>query len=124
MPRGGKRPGAGRKPGVPNKVTLKREAELRQEAGDKDLALDFFYKLGRGEPIEITVIGDDGKPKTEIYYPTVEDRKWGMAQAAPYTHPKLNAIDFTGDVNHQHEDWLSKLPEDDEADGSAGDPEA
>lgn len=105
---GGARRNAGRKPGVPNKVTLEREKELREAAGGKDLPLDFMLRVLRGEPVEITVM-KDGRPTTETYHPTFEDRKWAAQMAGPYSHPRLNAVDATGDVNVRHEDALAEL---------------
>ena len=102
---GGARKGAGRPKGVPNKVTLEREKQLRAEAEGKDLPLDFMLRVLRGEPVEIR--GEDGK--VETYYPAFEDRKWAAQYAGPYSHPRLNAVDATGDVNVRHGQALDEL---------------
>lgn len=73
--RGGKRLGAGRKPGAKNKASAKREAEIRASG---EVPLDYMLRVMRD--------------------PTASDsRRDDMAKsAAPYVHPKLNAVEFTG----------------------------
>jgi len=66
----------GRKPGSPNKTTIavKQAIELAKEGGK--LPLTYFLEIMR----------DPKKP--------VERRDWAAAQAAPYIHPRLQAIAY------------------------------
>ncbi|WP_285295773.1 hypothetical protein [Aureimonas altamirensis] len=73
---GGKRPGAGRPKGVPNKATDKRQAEI---AASGLTPLDFMIAMLRDETASL------------------EDRKWGAEKAAPFVHPRLQAIQHSGD---------------------------
>jgi hypothetical protein len=75
MSRGGVREGAGRKKGVPNKKTAELQAEV---AAGGILPLDYMLKVLRDEDVE-------------------PNRRDDMAKwAAPYVHPKLQAIQHTG----------------------------
>ena len=86
MPRGsskGERRG-GRKKGMPNRM----DAKHRKAIAESGLTpLDYMLK----------VLRDETAPK--------EDRMWAAQHAAPYVHPKLSAIEHTGDVSgpFQHE---------------------
>lgn len=73
--RGGKRPGAGRKPGSPNKATAAREKAIRKSGLTP---LDYMLKLMRNSALDRDTRLDAAKA------------------AAPYVHPKLNAVEFTG----------------------------
>lgn len=72
MARGGKRPGAGRKPGAATKKTR----EIANKAIEEGLSpLDYLLSLMRDESLP------------------ADDRKDAAKAAAPYVHPRLNAID-------------------------------
>jgi hypothetical protein len=75
MARGGVRPGSGRKPGSPNK----RTREIAQKAAKKGITpLEYMLKVMRDSNAEGA-------------------RRDDMAKAAaPYMHPRLNAIQHTG----------------------------
>ncbi len=76
MPRSAGTPKTGgRRKGSRNKASLKREAEI---AASGLTPLDFMLSLLRDEKREI------------------EDRKWAAQHAAPYVHPKLQAVQHTG----------------------------
>src|SRR5262245_58235614 len=78
MSRGGRRAGAGRKPGMPNRRTAQWQAEIAA-AGVTPLA----YMLA--------VIRDENAP---------EARRDEMAKAAaPYVHPRLAAVDHSGEMS-------------------------
>lgn len=74
MARGGKRPGAGRKVGA----LTKRTREIAADAIEGGISpLDYLMSLVR----------DESLPQ--------EDRKDAAKAAAPYVHPRLNAVDHT-----------------------------
>lgn len=77
---GGYRPGSGRKKGVPNKATQKR-ADVARKALDGGLTpLAYMLKAMRNPKLEPT-------------------RRDDMAKAAaPYVHPRLGAIEHSGEV--------------------------
>ena len=72
---GGARPGSGRKPGSPNARQTAQIVKDLVERGESPL--QYF----------LSIMKDHGEP--------VERRDWAAAQAAPYVHPKLAAIDQT-----------------------------
>lgn len=37
------------------------------------------------------------------------DKKWAAEKAAPYMHPRLAAVEHSGDVTVRHEDALNEL---------------
>lgn len=86
MAKGGARKGAGRKPGVPNKST--REAEI---AASGITPLDYMLKVLRADES------------------SSDDKKWAAAQAAPYVHPKLAAVEHSGELTLNHETALDEL---------------
>ena len=88
MPKGGKRPGAGRPRGSRAKADIAKQIK----AGGIT-PLDFFLEILR----------DEDRPDA--------DRKWAAQQAAPYCHPKLNAIDHSGAMSlaMTHEEALDEL---------------
>ena len=95
MPVGGSKPGerrGGRQKGTRNKATAAREAEI---AASGLTPLDFMLNLLRDK---------NSSP---------EDRKWAASTAAPYVHPRLAAVEHSGDMTIKHEDWLDKLPDGD-----------
>lgn len=91
MARGGKRPGAGRKPGVANKASIARQAEV---AASGITPLDFLLGVMRDES------ADEAK------------RLDAAKAAAPYVHPRLAAVEYSGDLNHHHEHWIESLERD------------
>lgn len=76
--RGGKRQGAGRKRGSPNKASAAREKAV---SASGITPLDYMLRVMRNR-------------KTDPY------RRDEMAKAAaPYVHPKLSAVDFSGKLD-------------------------
>lgn len=70
---GGKRQGAGRKRGIPN---MRRRAKIVQDLVERgEDPLNYF----------LSIMKDQNESK--------ERRDWAAAQAAPYCHPRLSAID-------------------------------
>src|SRR5262245_26627769 len=77
MSRGGRRAGAGRKPGTPNRRTAQWQAEIAASG-----VTPLEYMLG--------IIRDKNAP---------EARRDEMAKAAaPYVHPRLAAVDHSGEM--------------------------
>lgn len=90
---GGARKGSGRPKGSLNKFT--KEAVAKAKAGGI-LPLDYLLKVMR-----------NSKAKTQR-------RDWAAAAAAPYLHPKLAAIEHSGNVQLTHEQALAELAREDE----------
>ena len=87
MPSGGKRPRAGRPPGSKNKVTRERQAAILASG----LApLDYM----------LAILRDEGAP--------MEVRFEAAKAAAPYVHPRLAAIEHSGEVATP---YVARLPE-------------
>lgn len=88
MARGGARPGAGRKPGGRNQ----RSREIADRAAAEGIT-----------PLEymLQVLRDPDAPE--------ERKAWAAEKAAPYMHPRLAAIDHSGDMTVRHEDVLAEL---------------
>jgi len=91
MPRGGKREGAGRKAGA---VTT-RTREIADKAASEGLT-----------PLEymLQVLRDEAASK--------DDRMWAAEKAAPFVHPKLAAVDHSGNLNVRIEDLIAGLGDD------------
>lgn len=89
MARGGKREGAGRKPGTPNKVTQ----EQREAVAASGLTpLEYMLELMR----------DSGADESK--------RLDAAKAAAPYVHPRLAAVEHSGEMRFvSHEQWLESL---------------
>jgi hypothetical protein len=78
VPRGGARPNAGRRKGVRNKLTTTR-AEIIAKAANSGLTpLEFMLE----------VLRDETKP--------FKDRFDAACHAAPYVHPRLAAVEHSG----------------------------
>jgi len=76
MARGGKRPGAGRKPSA----LTKRTREVAAQAIEGGITpLDYLMSLVRDETL------------------SRDDRKDAAKAAAPYVHPRLNAVDHSSE---------------------------
>ena len=73
--RGGARKGAGRKPGTPNTRETAKIVKDLVERGEAPL--QYF----------LSIMTDKDE--------SVERRDWAAAQAAPYCHPRLSAVDQT-----------------------------
>ena len=87
--RGGKRPGAGRPKGSLNKTTVAR---------DKAIADSGLTPLG----YMIDMLRDEDR--------TQEERQWAAKSAAPYMHPRLEAVAFQDQTNRpSHEQALGEL---------------
>jgi hypothetical protein len=88
MARGGKREGAGRKPGA----ITKRSREIAESlTASGDTPLEYMLRVMRDPHAD-------------------EKRRDSMAQsAAPYIHPKLAAVEHSGDLTVYHEDALGEL---------------
>ena len=80
MPRGGKRPGAGRKKGSGTKRTAKTNKIAAKAAGEGPL------------PLEVMLVA-----MREHYAKKRYDKAAAVAKdAAPYVHPRLSAMQVTG----------------------------
>lgn len=89
MPRGGARTGAGRRTGAPNKASAAKAAEV---AASGLTPLDYMLNTMR----------DEGKP--------ADVRLDAAKSAAPYVHPKLAAIEHSGELHIvNHEEALDAL---------------
>ena len=75
--RGGKRPNAGRKPGSPNKASAEREAAIRASGLTP---LDYMLAILRDESAAMI------------------ERFEAAKAAAPYVHPRLSAVDHSGEI--------------------------
>jgi hypothetical protein len=83
--RGGKRPGAGRKSGSATKKTR----EIANKAASEGITpLEFMLDIMRGEPPET----EDERVRLSF----IEMRFEAAKAAAPYMHPRLQAIEHTG----------------------------
>lgn len=88
MTRGGKRPGAGRPKGSPNKATAARQAEI---AASGLTPLDYMLGILRDEEAD-------------------QAQRFEAAKAAaPYVHPRLAAVEHSGDMTLNHEQALDAL---------------
>ncbi|OWJ67437.1 hypothetical protein [Inquilinus limosus] len=85
---GGRRPGAGRKPGS----TTAKTREIADKALENGLT-----------PLEymLSVLRDDGLDH--------EVRMDAAKAAAPFIHPRLAAVEHSGEMTFKHEDALSDL---------------
>lgn len=88
MARGGARPGAGRPKGTPNKATAARQAEI---AASGLTPLDYM----------LAILRDETKDEAARFE--------AAKAAAPYVHPKLAAVEHSGEMTHRHEDALGDL---------------
>jgi hypothetical protein len=88
MARGGARPGAGRKRGA----TTTKTREIADKASSEGLTpLEFM----------LSVMRDEEADRAE---------RLDMAKAsAPYMHPRLAAVEMSGDMTLRHEDALDDL---------------
>lgn len=85
--RGGKRAGAGRKPGTSRKIT--RTAELAEKAAAQGITpLEFMLAILRKEP------DAEADPLLQINQQAM--RFEAAKAAAPYVHPRLQAIEHKG----------------------------
>ena len=88
MARGGARPGAGRKAGS---VTRKTRDIADRAAANGETPLEFMLSRMR----------DPEAP--------MADRQDMAKAAAPFIHPRLAAIEHSGDMTVRHEDVLEQL---------------
>lgn len=88
MARGGVRPGAGRKQGA----TTKKTRDIADKASSEGVTpLEFMLEVMRDEDAD-------------------RAERLDMAKAAaPYIHPRLAAVELSGDVTLRHEDALGDL---------------
>lgn len=82
MPRGGKREGSGRKPGGGNRRFSRKIVLDMMERGETPL--EYFR----------SIMHDTTQ--------STERRDWAAAQAAPYCHPRLQAINMSGETTTSH----------------------
>lgn len=88
MPRGGKREGAGRKAGS----ATERTRQIANDAAKEGITpLEYMLSMLRNE--------------TE----TPANRMWAAEKAAPFVHPKLAAIEHSGEMKLTHEAALDEL---------------
>ena len=89
MPRGGKRPGAGRPKGSQTEKTSRIAIELAKEGTS---AVELMLSVMRDETLPLATRLDAAKA------------------VAPYTHPRLSAVDMTGSIGvYSHEQALAEL---------------
>lgn len=89
MPRGGPRPGAGRPKGS---VVARTAAKERQKLAESGLTpLEYLIQMVRDETAER------------------KDRLDAAKAAAPYLHPRLNAVEVSGSMAISHEQALREL---------------
>lgn len=86
--RGGRRPNAGRKPGSPNKATQRRQEEI---AASGVTPLEFMLQRMRDPSVDAAQQFEAAKA------------------AAPYVHPRLAAVEHSGDMTVRHEEILGEL---------------
>ncbi len=90
MGHGGPRQGAGRKKGSRNKATVAREAAVKASGV---APLEFLIECMR----------DEAAPQAE----RIECAK----AAAPYVHPKLSAVEFSGEIGRSRGELAGELAE-------------
>lgn len=90
MPRGGKRPGAGRKKGDgPTKTMARKKVLTALDNGTSPL--DYMLKVMSGElPYDL-------------------HRFEAAKAAAPYMHPRLQAIEHSGEIVSKHEEAVDEM---------------
>ena len=88
MRHGGKRHGAGRPKGSKSRATAAREAAI---AASGLSPLDYM----------IQVLRDESAPK--------EDRMWAAHHAAPYVHPRLQAVEHKGGLDVSIDAFVDQL---------------
>jgi hypothetical protein len=81
----------GRKKGTPNKRDSEAALRAKQIADSGITPLEFFLAILRSTE---TVVGTDGKSVDKYSF---EQRMEAAKNAAPYLHPKLQAVTLTGD---------------------------
>lgn len=86
--RGGKREGAGRPAGAVNRASAERQAEV---AASGITPLDYMLAIMRDEA------ADEAK------------RLDAAKAAAPYVHPRLAAVEHSGEMHLSHEEFLDGL---------------
>jgi len=85
---GGKRPGAGRKPGS----ATKRTREIAESAAEAGITpLEFMLNRMRDPAVD---------PNEQFE---------AAKAAAPYIHPRLAAVEHSGEMTVKHEDVLGEL---------------
>lgn len=89
--KGGARPGAGRKKGSPNKASQKRQEQI---ASTGSTPLDVIIRRMRyHESLAIQALEAKDTAEGERHLREADD---AARAAAPYVHPKLQAIQHTG----------------------------
>lgn len=127
MARGGKRPGAGRKKNAPNKATALRQARIAASGiTPLDVMIQdmrFHYDLYQ----EAMANRDLATAKTEL-----KEARDAAKDAAPYTHPRLAAVEHMGkgggpieysDAKERLAHLLARHAPGTEADGGSGKPQ-
>ena len=88
MARGGKREGSGRPAGTINKASAERQAEV---AASGLTPLEYMLRIMRDEDADKAGRLDAAKA------------------AAPYVHPRLAAVEHSGQMTLTHEEFLAGL---------------
>ena len=88
MARGGARPGSGRKPGTRNKRTDEQAAAV---AASGLTPLEYMLSVMRSEA------ADESK------------RLEAAKAAAPYVHARLNAVELSGSIGIDHDEFIAGL---------------
>jgi hypothetical protein len=110
MPRGGKRPGAGRRPGTLSKKTVARQ-QLASAAAEQGISpldvmltrMRFHFEVAdreveKGDGADQGIIGEALRAAHEA-----------AKDAAPYVHPRLSAIEHTGEGASPGSDPIGRL---------------
>jgi hypothetical protein len=79
----------GRVKGVPNKITR----DVRETIAIRGRPIEFLCDMAAGRRIRVSPAGPG---PTEWYIPSVEDRKWAVAQLLPCYVPKMQAMQLSG----------------------------
>ena len=106
-PKGSPRtPGSGRKKGTKNAKTLARK-EIAEKALTNGVT-PLQVMLGTMRALWARA----KRAKKAEAKATYQAKASEIAKdAAPYVHPRLTAVEMTGDMTLRHEDWLGKLPD-------------
>ena len=101
MPRGGARPGAGRKNGSPNKATQERQRTIAESgATPLDVMIENMrFAHERGEEVLAKILETEDGANVDSLKELLRFRELAQGcakDAAPYVHPRLNAVEHTG----------------------------
>lgn len=125
---GGRRAGAGRKKGARTvKASARVVKKLATDGGDVPLDVQVYamrfhferHKYWHAQSVHTGLKKAEKLAADKISVAELKDARDAARDAAPYMHPRLNAVDHSGSLRLSFEDALQSL-EEDEADGAAG----